>query len=89
MKLQIGLITFLSATGIALAQPQQIDVQMFETGENSLTANWNGNSLTTTLVGPETWDVNLASGGYQLDGSRTGEQISWFEPAGENGGTTW
>jgi hypothetical protein len=79
MKLFAYIIPLLLVSFAAQAQ-QQIDVQMFETGENTLTANWNGQALTTTLIGPETWDVNLASAGHVLDGSRTGEQISWFEP---------
>jgi hypothetical protein len=51
---------------------------MFETGENTLTANWNGQPLTVTFLGGQSWDVNVASAGHT--GLFVGEQISWVEP---------
>lgn len=80
LKLLAYIIPLLSVSFAAQAQQRpQIDVQIFETGENTITANWNGQALTTTLIGPETWDVNLASAGHTVSGV-VGRQISWFEP---------
>jgi len=84
MRLQIGILTLLSAAGVALAQPE-IDVQVIQNG-NSVTANWAGQPLTVTPDGSDTWDVSLSSGGHQLDGFEVGRQISWNAP---NGGSTY
>jgi hypothetical protein len=83
MKLQIGLLAFMSATGIALAQYQEIDLQFEQTG-NSLSANWAGTPLTVTPAGADTWDVSLSSGGYEID-ALYNSPISWDTPAGGTG----
>lgn len=72
------LIPLLSVSSAAVAFPQ-IDVQIFETGENTISANWNGQALTTTFLGNQTWDIHLDSAGHTVVGE-PGEQINWFEP---------
>ena len=79
MKLLAYVIPLLLVSFAAQATTQ-IDVSIYETSEGAITAYWNGQALTTTSMGNETWDVNLASAGHNLDIALLGEQISWFEP---------
>ena len=66
MKLLAYIIPLLLVSFAAQATTQ-IDVPIYETSEGTITANWNGQALTTTFIGPETWDVSLASAGHSVD----------------------